>query len=188
MCLAFKNNIIKKYYIFIFLAFLPIATIASQWHLTANDTQFVFTCAIPITNNPDSVIEYLWCPQVLKKLSSRISKIDIISSLKDSQTVMYTFSFLGNNSNATYLRHKSSPNNIVVEQLSFSCNWTLWPKPISSQAKYSVDTLLPVRSLHYSQTVVFNKTIKPWDVLYARILLSQTVTNLEKILKNFTGK
>jgi len=188
MRLAFKNILIKRYYTFIFLAFLPTTAIASEWHLTANDTAFVFTCTIPIANNPDSVIKFLWRPEVLKKLSSRISKIDIVSSLKDSQTVVYAFSFFGYNSNATYLRHKSSPNNIDVEQLSFSCNWTLWPKPISSQAKYSIDTLRPVRSLHYLQTVVFNNAIKPWDVLYAGILLSQTVSDLEKILKNFTGK
>ena len=188
MCLAFKNNTIKRCHTFIFLTLLPIAAIASEWELTAYDTAFVFTCSIPITNNPDSVIEYLWRPEVLKKLSNRISKIDIVSSLKDSQTVFYSFSFFGNNSNATYLRYKSSPINIDVEQLSFSCNWTLWPKPISSHAKYSIDTLRPVRSLHYSQEVVFNNTLKPWDVLYARILLSQTVADLEKILKNYTGK
>jgi hypothetical protein len=188
MCLACKNKTLTvccKIAVFIFAA---ASVLRAEWSLTASDTSYVFTLSIPIAHNAEHVIEYLWSPAVLARLSRRISNVKVISSQTDSQTIEYSFSFLGYSSRALYLRYKSLPECITVKQLSFSTNSTIWPVPLSSQAIYTVDLMLPQSALHYSQIVVFSKTLKPWDVLYVRILISMVVSDFHNILKDFSDK
>jgi hypothetical protein len=186
MRMALKGVALNVYYMVLVSLIMPASVFASEWHLAAHDTACEFTCDIPLKQNSDFVIDYIWRPEILKKLSGRISKTEVLSTSKDTQKVIYTFYFFNYKSNATYLRYKSSQKTIESEQLSFSSNMALWPVPVCSRAKYSIDTLHQVKSLHYYQIVVFNKTLKPWDVFYSRIVLSYFVSDLEKILKEFT--
>ena len=169
----------------ILAVFIPLLVFGTEWHLETSDTEVTFACKIPLQHNSDSVIGYLWQPDILEKLSSKISNVTILSSSNDSQKVAYTFSFLGYSSQAVYIRQRSPLNSIEVKQVSFQSNWDLFPKPISSQGEYVIDHSHENPILLYSQTVVFDRKLRLWDIFYARVVLSRTVSDLHTIVKEF---
>jgi hypothetical protein len=115
-------------------------------------------------------------------MSERVSKAEIVSSTIDTQKVSYTFTFAGYKSVASYTRVRTPHRSISVIQTAFESNWDFFPKPIYSHASYEMCIEEKRNTLHYAQFTRFDKQLQVWDELYARIVLSQLVHDLEKML------
>ncbi len=159
-----------------------------DWDLAISDSLSLFVCKVFTTHPPDSVVAYLWNPDVLLKLSHRIGRAQVSIISPDTQVVEYQFGFMGFRSDATYGRYREGSRRILVKQLSAHQNWESIPRPLYSEANYVADATDSGTVLTYTQRVIFDRHLKSWDIMVGRMYLSQTMNDLKKLLRRIPGR